>query len=116
MEVNERKLKLFGTANLPQSLELGKVYDLEITNAEVRSAGELISNDDGTANEIFRVKISELSEITLKDEKQFIKARKSKGSMAQKLRMEIMNGWSGEGEFEDYYTKQMAEIIELYNS
>jgi hypothetical protein len=27
-----------------------------------------------------------------------------------------MNGWSGEGEFEDYYTKQMAEIIELYNS
>ena len=63
MQINEYSLKLTGKANIPQPLKLGFSYDLEIKNAEIRKS-EQIPNDDGTMDEIYKLEISELSEVS----------------------------------------------------
>lgn len=119
MDLNEIKLKINGTVNINKPLKLGKDYDLTVSNAEVRSVGERLPNDDGTYNEIYKIRLSELSEVNIISEHEIIRGKKRRGSMAQKLRYEIQKRWDDLGlecDFEDYYNKEMSEIINNYNN
>ena len=113
MDINEYKVKLTGTANIPNSLTNGKMYDLTIGNAEVRKV-ERVPNDDGTENEIASLRISELSEINIISDKGIIPAKK-KGSQARVLRLKIENKADELGlDREDFYQKEMIKIINNY--
>lgn len=118
MGLNEIKIRLSGTANLLTEPTLSREYDLTVSNAEIRESKD-IPNDDGTINRIFKLVISERSEINLIAEKELIRS-KDKKSQSQKLRAVIFEYWSqqnsGEIEFEEFYTRQMAKLIEAYKS
>jgi hypothetical protein len=113
---NENKIRLSGIACINGKLNLETDIDLTIKAAEVVSK-KIIPNNDGTQDTIFAVKITERSEINILAENEILKAKK-KGSQSQKLRTVLMELWneqySGEIEFEDYYTKEMSGIIESY--
>ena len=111
METNEHKLRLSGIANLDTELKLGKTYDLTISNAEVRKS-EDIPNDDGTINRVYKVLISEMSEIHLIAENEIIKAKK-KGSQSQAQRNVLIKLADKYGEDREvYYNKRMSKNIE----
>lgn len=111
MEVNEYKIKLSGSANIPQGLINGKGYDLTISDAEVRKI-ERIPNDSGQEDEIASLKISEMSEVNIISEKTVIKARK-RGSQSQKLRFECNNNADHIGrDREEYYKERMSIYID----
>lgn len=113
--INERKIKIVGTANIPTDLTNGKNYDLIIKNAEVRGISE-DPNDDGTVDRTHKLKLSELSEVAIVDGREIIKA-KVKGSLSKKLRYELQNLWERTSpntypDFEDYYKVRMAFFID----
>jgi hypothetical protein len=114
MTINERKLKIVGTANIPTDLTNGKNYDLVIKNAEVRGISE-DPNDDGTVDKTHKLKLSELSEVAIVDGREIIKA-KVKGSMAKAMRFKMQKLFEvdrlAEGmEFEVYYRIQMTRLM-----
>ncbi len=111
--INEFKLKLVGTCNLTEPLVLNRTYDLAITNAECRKS-EQHPNDDGTVNEQYTLKISEMSEILITFDKQTIKAKK-KGSQSQALRRVIEQIADKLGkDQEKYYKEIMSKLIAHY--
>lgn len=114
MTINERKLKIVGTANIPTDLVNGKNYDLIIKNAEVRGISE-DPNDDGTVDRTHKMKLSELSEVAIVDGRDIIKA-KVKGSQSKLMRYKIQQLYERdtniEGiDFETYYKKEMTELM-----
>ena len=117
-EINEYKIKISVTANLPRELKLGKNYDLTVAEVECRTAKEIV-NDDGTADKVFTLKISEMSEVGIINEKEIIKARK-KGSQSQVLRLTLRDYWrlyaQNYDEFNDFYCAEMSKIIDKYKS
>lgn len=113
MQINEYSLKLTGKANIPQPLKLGFSYDLEIKNAEIRKS-EQIPNDDGTMDEIYKLEISELSEVVLKSGDKTMKATK-KGSQSKILRYFIEQKADSLGvDREKFYQSEMQRIIDTY--
>ena len=113
MQINERKIKLAGTANIPRDLTNGKSYDMTIGNIEVRG-DESIPNDDGTVDRIFKLRISELSEINIISDNGVVSAKK-KGSQSKVLRWKIHQKADELGEDRDtFYIKEMTEIINKY--
>lgn len=111
MEINEHRIKLSGTANIPKPLEMDREYDLTVSHVECDS-DQGISNQNGTKDLVFRLKLSKLSEVNIISSGEIIKATK-KGSQSQTLRF-VLNGLAdkyGEDR-EDYYNQQMAQIIE----
>jgi hypothetical protein len=112
---NELKIKLAGIACINMPIILGQNYDLTIKNVECREVKE-IPNDDGTSNIIYKLMISELSEINIITGRDIIKAKK-KGSQSQILRLAIQDKWEQEGQdgdFDDFYVKQMNNVISWY--
>ena len=113
MTTNEYRVKIQGSANIPQPLRNGFCYDLEIKEVEVRKI-ERIPTDDGQEDEIASLRISELSEITLKSNGKEMKAIK-KGSQSKILRYFIEQKADSLGvDREKYYIQEMQNIINLY--
>lgn len=111
MQINEYSLKLTGKANIPQPLKLGFSYDLEIKNAEIRKS-EQIPNDDGTMDEIYKLEISELSEVILKSGDKTMKATK-KGSQSRLFRYLLQQLAEKKGLDPDkFYADKMASLID----
>jgi len=113
MEVGEYKIKLSGSANIPQPLRNGFEYDLELKNVEVRKI-ERIPTDDGQEDEIASLRISELSEVIIKSGEKQMKA-KVKGSQSKVLRYFIEQKADNLGvDREKFYTQEMQRIIDTY--
>lgn len=113
--INEQKIKLAGIANISTPLILGQNYDLTMKNVECRKIEET-PNDDGSSDKIYKLLISELSEINIIAGRDILKAKK-KGSQSKRLRWEIQKKWElegGEEDFDDYYAKEMSEIIKWF--
>ena len=117
MEINEYKLKLSGTANLPKPLDLDKEYDLTISCAEVRNSTDN-PTQDGMINRVFKLAISEMSEVNIISSKEIIRASKKKFSQSQALRRIIEGRWEEDeqGDKEDYYKHEMSIIIDEYKT
>lgn len=119
MTINERKIKIVGTANIPTDLVNGKNYDLIIKNAEVRGISE-DPNDDGTVDKTHKLKLSELSEVAIVDGREIIKA-KVKGSMSKAMRFKIQHLFERDVHiedigFEEYYKKEMTELMKFIDA
>lgn len=115
LTINERKLKITGTACIPDDLVIEKNYDLIVKNAEVDKSTNS-GNNNGTIDIIYSLKLSELSEVAIVDGREIIKA-KVKGSLSKKLRYELQNLWERTSpntypDFEDYYKTRMANFID----
>lgn len=111
LDVNEIKIRLYGIANTDTEPKLSKEYDLTISNAEIAKS-EDIPNDDGTINRIYKLVITERSEINLIAENEVIKCQK-KGSQSQKQRNILVKLADKYGEDrEEYYNKRMSKNIE----
>lgn len=111
LTLNENKMKLSGSANLPHQLINGKSYALTISEAEVRGVSE-DPNDNGTFDRTFKMRISEKSEINIISEKEIIKATPKKGSKSQAWRFLV----SQEDDYEKFMDKMLAHsqtIIEF---
>lgn len=118
MTINERKLKIVGTANIPTDLINGKNYDLIIKNAEVRGISE-VPNDDGTVDKTHKIKLSELSEVAIVEGREIIKA-KVKGSQSKLMRYKIQQLFERDAnsevkDFEEYYKSVMSELMTFVN-
>lgn len=112
MDLNENKIRLSGVANIPSGLTNGKSYDLTLKDVEVRKVEE-VPNDDGTYDKIFSLKISELSEINIIDERTIITAKKKPSKQSVVLRMVLEEKARNLGlDTEEYYKKRMSEIID----
>mgnify|MGYP006931609878 CR=1 FL=1 len=112
MQINERKIKITGVANIPDDLTNAKNYDLIIKNVEVRGISE-DPNDDGTVDRTHKLKLSELSEVAIVDGREIIKA-KVKGSMSKKQRYELQllhEALGDERDFEIFYNERMSKNI-----
>ena len=60
MEINEKILKITGSASLPREIEFGQDVEITLRGSLVKT--ELKDNQDGTFDKIFKVKIQELKE------------------------------------------------------
>jgi len=110
MEISENKIKIVGTANIPRGLDLDKRVDLTIANVDVVDYSNPV-NDDGTKNQVFKLKISEISEINIIGIKEIIRAKK-KGSQAKLLRWKLQQlAEKLDEEPEYFYQERMSEII-----
>ena len=113
MNLNEKKLKLIGTANLSKELKLDTCVDLTIKNVDVESSQDN-SNQDGSFDRCYKLKISELSEISIITENDVIHAKK-KGSQSKVLRHVIQQRAEAEGEDpEQFYLDEMSKLIKVY--
>ena len=116
MKLNEHKLRLTGVANLSKELELTKSYELNIKNAEVRGTQDY-PNDDETFNRVYKLTISAMSEIEIKNEKQIIKAQK-KGTPSQTLFKILYRLWEQEFQglmtSDEFYQQEMSRTINCY--
>jgi len=111
MEVGEYKIKLTGSANIPQPLRNGFEYDLELKNVEVRKI-ERIPTDDGQEDEIASLRISELSEVIIKSGEKQMKA-KVKGGQSKLYRYLCQQLAEKKGLDPDkFYADKMAQLID----
>ena len=116
LRLNENQIRLSGKCNVLSPLTNGKVYDLTISNAEVRKVEEL-PNDDQTYNRVATLRINELSEVNVIGLGEIIQTKKKKGSQSQVLRLKIEERWELSGstlDKEDFYIKEMSRIISNY--
>ena len=110
MDINEYKIKLTGTANIPKELDNNSIYDLTISNAEVRKKS-FDPNDDGSENLTHTIKISEISQVNLIGKGEIIIAKK-KGSMSKVLKWKLDQEADNLGiDRDEHYTKEMVKLI-----
>lgn len=110
MDKNENVLHLTGAVSIDRELELDHDYKLEAT-AEVYTAGERRSNQDGTFNLHQKAKLLTCDILT--DEGERI-IGKVKGSRSQKLRGALYYLWqevAPEMDFEKFYESFMDKSI-----
>ena len=115
--INERKIKLFGSANINQSLpDNERFVDLTIKNATLSDDQIIRGNKDGTADLIYKIIITNETELTILALNEIIKSKR-KGSLSQLLRFEIEGLWNEQYveniEKDDYYKKRMLEFIKI---
>ena len=112
---NEIQLKITGSANIPNGLELGKEYDLTLSNVECRKSEEH-PNDDGSVNKVFTVKLSPFSEVNIISEKEIIKGKAKGGSMSQVIRrficFDLYAAESPNCTPDEFYQKIQSEFLE----
>jgi len=82
--INENKIKLSGTLNIPKELETNITLDLKINNVDCLDY-RLVNKQDGTYDRVYNVKVSELSQVELITSKESIKAEKKK-SVSKRIR------------------------------
>lgn len=108
LKINEHILKASVNANIPQGLELGKRYLMNIALDVVEIADK--DNQNGSINRVYKTKNS--GEITLLDEGKNIIKAKDKGSMSKKLHGAFYFLSQEEGEdFETFYQTNMKKLI-----
>lgn len=88
MQINERILKLTGTANIPDDLELGHDYDCMIT-MNVHRGGEMVDRGDGTYDVIYKVKPTGM--VGIMNDKGVKMVARVKGSPSTKWRWAVEN-------------------------
>lgn len=103
-------LQLSGKAELPQPLEIGSNYKIQLEGSVV---SETISdNDDGTKTHYWKFKPVIVETLTPKGERMRAKDTRSR---SQQLRSLLFKKWREENEpmpFEDYYDREMLKIME----
>jgi hypothetical protein len=109
MTINEHILKISGSSNLPEGLEIDKRYlvsiEVDCTDTVDRS------NQNGTINREYKCKQTGDTQI-LTEGKKIIKAEK-KQKRSQKLHAAIWYYWNEHGfeeTFDVYYDRTMAKI------
>ena len=111
MDIGEYKIKLTGSACVPQPLRNGFTYDMELKEVEVRKI-ERIPTDDGKEDEIASLRISELSEVILKSGGKEMKTVK-KGSQSKLYRYLVQQLAEKKGLDPDkFYADKMASLID----
>lgn len=109
-KINEYKIKLTGTANIPKELDNSSMWDLTISNAEIRKKS-FDPNDDDTENLTHTIKISEISEVNLIGKREIVSAKK-KGSMSKVLKWKLDEEADSLGiDRDDHYKKEMNKFI-----
>ena len=83
-KINELKVKLSGTVNIPREILTNSTLDLKINRADCLDY-RLVNKQDGSYDKIFNVKISELSEVEFIKDKEKMLGEKKK-SASQRLR------------------------------
>ena len=115
LETNERKIRIIGTACISKDLDLDKEYDLTIGSVDCVSGG-VKSNEDGTKDITFNLKISEKSEVNIIGIKEVLRAVK-KGSQSKLLRYRIIQlADKYDKDTEQYYKERMSEFISIIDS
>lgn len=110
LEIDEYKIRLSGTANISRPLKEDSCVDLTVGAVDVVDVTNPVNNN-GTKNQIFKLKISEKSEINIISEKDIIRAvRKGSQSKLQRYLIEQLAEKYDE-EPEVYYIKRMTENI-----
>ena len=83
-KINELKVKLSGIINIPRELLTNATLDLKIINADCLDY-RLVNKQDGSYDQIFNVKVSELSQVEfIKDKAKMLGEKKKTAS--QRLR------------------------------
>lgn len=109
MEKNSNKLKLVGTVELMEELQLSHNYHVAVEGSITGSSKN--DNEDGTFDETYKLKIATLE--LLNDKGEVIKA-KDKRSMSKKLRGAIYfwrEDHKPEVDDELFYNDSMGKII-----
>jgi hypothetical protein len=83
-KINELKVKIMGTVNVPRELLTNSTLDLKINHADCLDY-RLVNNQDGSFNKVYTVKVSELSEVEFIKNKEKMLGEKKK-SASQRLR------------------------------
>jgi len=109
MTIDNYILKVTGSSNLPEGLEMDKRYlvSIEVDCTDIIDR----SNQNGTINREYKCKQTGDTQI-LTDGKKIIKAEK-KQKRSQKLHAAIWYYWNESGfemPFDEYYDKTMAKI------
>jgi hypothetical protein len=115
-KINELKVKLSGTVNIPREILTNAIIDLKINRADCLDY-RLINNQDGSFNKIFNVKISELSEVEFISDREKIEGNKKK-SASQRLRGRAYV-WTAENDSTDpemFYQTIVNKIINNFDS
>jgi hypothetical protein len=114
-KINELKVKLSGTVNIPREILTNAIIDLKINRADCLDY-RLINNQDGSFNKIFNVKISELSEVEFISDREKIDGNKKK-SASQRLRGRAYV-WTAENDSTDpemFYQTIVNKIINNFD-
>jgi len=115
LKVNERLVRVTGSACIEQELEQDKSYSIMIDEADLKKITEA-SNNDGTVNLIYSLKL--VSGVSLADKGEIIKAEVKGKSQSQKLRAVLYLIYNaGLTEYdspEEYYQAETSKIIEEY--
>ena len=109
-KVNEYIIKVMGSASIPLPLENDTDYNIT-ADIGVYSV-EDSSNQDGTFNRKYKSKLLGNTEIIPKGQSP-IKAKVKGSTWSQQLRMTLLDEWrlKGTGTFDEYYEKEMSDII-----
>jgi hypothetical protein len=118
LEIDEIKIKVTGIACVRTAPKKGMIYDLTISNVEIRDKREM-PNDNQSETHIYTARLRPESELNLIGESEVILAKPRKGSQSQKLRAVIREYWEQQhqGEwpdFEKFYEDRMSAVIETY--
>jgi hypothetical protein len=114
-KINELKVKLSGTVNIPREILTNAIIDLKINRADCLDY-RLINNQDGSFNKVFNVKISELSEVEFISDREKIEGNKKK-SASQRLRGRAYV-WTAENDSTDpemFYQTIVNKIINNFD-
>lgn len=83
-KINELKVKLSGTVNIPRELISNSTVDLKINRVDCLDY-RLVNKQDGSFDKVFNIKISELSQVEfIKDEEKMLGEKKK--SVSKRLR------------------------------
>lgn len=113
--INELKVKLSGTVNIPRELLTNATLDLKIINVDCLDY-RLFNRQDGSYDKIFNVKVSELSHVEfIKDKEKMIGEKKKSASQRLRGRAFI---WCEENDMtspEDFYQMITNKIINNFD-
>lgn len=110
-KINELKVKLSGTVNIPRELITNSTLDLKINKADCLDY-RLVNKEDGTYDKIYNVKISEMSEVELiKDTEKIVGEKRKSVSKRIRGRAYIWCSEHDNTDSETYYQLMGNKII-----
>ena len=114
-KINELKVKLSGTVNVPRELLTNATLDLKIKNADCLDY-RLVNKQNGEYDKVYNVKVSELSQVEfIKDKEKMIGEKKKSASQRLRGRAFI---WCEENDMtspEDFYQMITNKIINNFD-
>ena len=111
MKTNEKILALRGKVNISKELSKQKSYSFVLEDVEIKQI-KLDPTEDGSWDMTYVMENK--GAINIIYEQETIRGVKKNGSQSQKLRYEIMKKYNDEGTKEDFYKREMSNIIENY--